>query len=407
MMAETIGGLFLIHADFCYLRSIDAKCTAEAFGRQEVYVLQSLWYNAASFIKIDMTIVKSPRKRTNPATRKRTASHHKRSHDYGKAYWPYLPMVAIVSLGIVLNSWMGSIHRQVLSYATDISVQGLLDGTNTQRASNGLGGLRLNTALNQAAQAKAADMVADNYWAHTSPSGDTPWTFINASGYSYATAGENLAYGFSTSDETISGWMNSAGHRANILNGSYADVGFGIINAEDYQSNGNQTIVVAMYASPYKSSVAVTVPDSDSSTSESRTTSVSQGDETATNGGGQQAQEANQEPTSSETTHQTQDTVMPTSATTYGDTDRADTSTSKQVSRIQVITAANVAWTQFALSMLVSVAILLFLLRHSFAWHRFLAQGKSFVIKHPLLDIAFVTIATLGTILLQTAGFIR
>jgi len=313
-------------------------------------------------------------------------------------------MVAIVSLGILLNSWMGSIHRQVLSYATDISVQGLLDGTNAQRTSNGLGNLHLNTALSQAAQAKAADMVADNYWAHTSPSGKTPWTFIDASGYSYATAGENLAYGFTTSSETISGWMNSPGHRANILNTTYADVGFGIINAADYQSNGNQTIVVAMYASPYNTPIAQTAPSSN--TRSSTSTATVQSSEPVTSTGGQE-QTANQEPTAQNTVSEKQDTAVPTSTTKRGDTKQTDASESKKVSRVQVITAANVAWTQFALSMLVSVAILIFLLRHSFAWHRFLTQGKDFVIKHPLLDIAFVTIATLGTVLLQTAGFIR
>ena len=350
-----------------------------------------------------MTIVKSPRKRTNSATRKRTASHHKRSHDYGKAYWPYLPMVAIVSLGIVLNSWMGSIHRQVLSYATDISTQGLLDGTNQQRTNNGLGALHLNATLSQAAQAKAADMVTADYWSHTSPSGKTPWPFISAAGYSYSTAGENLAYGFSTSNETIAGWMNSPGHRANILNGSYVDVGFGIINAENYQSNGNQTIVVAMYAAPYAAPVASSAENTPVSSVPVATTHSSQDSENQSPA----TSAAVEEQPAQNTTKTTEDTAIPASATKQGEADKTDVSVSKPMSRVQVITAANVAWTQFALSMLVSVAILVFLLRHSLAWHRFLVQGKGFILNHPILDIAFVAIATLGTVLLQTAGFIR
>jgi uncharacterized protein YkwD len=354
-----------------------------------------------------MTIVKSTAKKATPAVRKRTANHHRKSHDYGKAYWPYLPMIAIVSLGIVLNSWMGSIHHQVLSYATNVSIQSLLDETNAQRTSNTLSSLHLNSALNQAAQAKAADMAANNYWAHTSPTGKTPWTFIAASGYSYSTAGENLAYGFTTSSETISGWMNSPGHRANILNGSYADVGFGILDVEDYQNNGNQTIVVAMYASPYKDTVATeTTPSTVASQSSASNSSSGGGSENA-NQNSSQEQNKEQSSSSEQVVTKEQDTVVPASATTVGSTDLADESESKQISRIQVITAANVAWTQFALSMIVSVAILVFLLRHSFAWHRFLVQGKRFVLKHPLLDIAFVTIATFGTVLLQTAGFIR
>lgn len=353
-----------------------------------------------------MTIVKNTRKRATPAVRKRTASHHRRDHDYGKAYWPYLPMVAIVSLGIVLNSWIGSIHHQVLSYATNISAQGLLDDTNQQRANNGLGNLRLNTQLSQAAQAKAANMVAENYWAHTSPSGKTPWTFITAAGYSYETAGENLAYGFSTSDETITGWMNSAGHRANILNTTYSDVGFGIINAENYQDNGNQTIVVAMYASPYVAPVASSNPTpANTEKSTSPTQSSVNGTQANESAGGQTNEQTQTSPTTG--TSEKTAVAIPTSTTTKGSENSSDASESKSVSRIQVISAANVAWTQFALSMLVSVAILLFLLRHSFAWHRFLVRGERFIIKHPALDIAFVAIATLGTILLQTAGYIR
>jgi hypothetical protein len=354
--------------------------------------------------KIDMTIVKTPHKRTTSTHRKRTAAHHRRNHEYGKAYWPYLPMVAIVSLGILLNSWMGSIHHQVLSYATDISVQGLLDGTNNERTGNGLGSLRLNAQLSQAAQAKAADMVADNYWAHTSPSGKTPWTFINAAGYSYTTAGENLAYGFATSSETIAGWMNSPGHRANILNTSYRDVGFGIINAENYQSNGNQTIVVAMYAAPYSTSNSV----AQSPTTTQGSSPVTGSSQSSGSAGGQE--QASPQPAAEQTetaVEKKQDTATPVSTTTRGSENNTDTSETKPISRIQVITAANVAWTQFALSMLVSVAILIFLLRHSFAWHKFLVRGERFVLHHPLLDIAFVAIATLGTVLLQTAGFIR
>lgn len=342
-----------------------------------------------------MTLVKTTARKATPAVRKRAANHHRKGHEYGKAYWPYLPMVAIVSLGFLLNSWMGSVQHRVLSYATNMSAQGLLDDTNIQRKSNGLDGLHLNTTLSQAAQAKAADMAANNYWAHTSPSGKTPWTFIAAAGYSYATAGENLAYGFSTSSETIFGWMNSPGHRANILNAAYADVGFGILNVENYQDNGSQTIVVAMYASPYKEAVAA------------QDTSPSGTETTASNQPTQNQTSAANEITAAAGTTEKQDTTTPTSTSTRGNTEKTDTSPSKKVSRIQVITAANVAWTQFALSMVVSIAILIFLLRHSFAWHRFLVHGKSFVLNHPLLDIAFVTIATFGTVLLQTAGFIR
>lgn len=138
---------------------------------------------------------------------------------------------------------------QVLGYATSISIPELVDLTNAQRASNGLSALTVNGALSNAAAAKASDMFAKDYWAHVSPSGATPWSFILAAGYSYATAGENLAKNFDTSSGVVTAWMNSPEHRANILNSAYKDVGFAVVNGTLL---GEQTtLVVAMYASPY------------------------------------------------------------------------------------------------------------------------------------------------------------
>lgn len=134
---------------------------------------------------------------------------------------------------------------QVLAYATNVNRQDLHSLTNQERAANGLPGLRLNSKLNQAAQAKAQHMIANNYWSHNAPDGTTPWYFFDQAGYVYRNAGENLAYGFLTSDGAVQGWMDSPGHRANIL-GDYKDVGFGYANGENYQGNKN-TVIVAMY----------------------------------------------------------------------------------------------------------------------------------------------------------------
>ncbi len=135
---------------------------------------------------------------------------------------------------------------QVLAYASEMSRDALLSGTNAARNTNGLGAFGQNAQLNSAAQAKAQDMASKNYWAHTSPDGTEPWYFFQQAGYTYIRAGENLAYGFMTSQSTVDGWMNSPSHKANIL-GDYAEVGFGIINTPDYQNGGEQTIVVAHY----------------------------------------------------------------------------------------------------------------------------------------------------------------
>lgn len=141
---------------------------------------------------------------------------------------------------------------QVLAYATNINQTDLLNGTNAARAQNGLGGFALSSKLNTSAQLKANDMIAKNYWAHTAPDGTQPWYWFSQAGYDYTAAGENLAYGFDTSDAAVTAWMNSAGHRANIL-GSYRDVGFGIANGENYQG-GEYTVVVAHYGTERASS---------------------------------------------------------------------------------------------------------------------------------------------------------
>ena len=157
-------------------------------------------------------------------------------------------MGLIVGISMLVNSLF--LQPQVLSYATNTSTGGLLASTNVQRTNNGLSGLTLNSKLSQAAQAKANDMVARNYWSHNTPDGQEPWVFISNAGYDYLAAGENLAYGFATSEDTVTGWMNSPGHRANILNSNYQEVGFGMANSSNFVSNGEQTIVVAMYGKP-------------------------------------------------------------------------------------------------------------------------------------------------------------
>ncbi len=136
----------------------------------------------------------------------------------------------------------------VLAYSTSMSRAALLAENNASRAANGKAGFTLNTQLNNSAQAKAQNMADNNYWAHVAPDGTQPWFFFEAAGYSYSAAGENLAYGFESSNAVNQGWMNSPTHKANIL-GDYTEVGFGFVNAPSYQG-GEYTIVVAHYGKP-------------------------------------------------------------------------------------------------------------------------------------------------------------
>jgi len=113
--------------------------------------------------------------------------------------------------------------------------------TNSERAKAGLGTLSVNGALTSAATAKANDMFAKGYFAHTSPDGRTPWDFIAGSGYDYVYAGENLAIGYSSASELMSAWMNSPTHRDNILSSKFREIGIAVVSG---QYDGAETTIV-------------------------------------------------------------------------------------------------------------------------------------------------------------------
>ena len=140
----------------------------------------------------------------------------------------------------------GPPRGNVLAYATgSITPPELLAATNQERIKAGLPALRMDSRLNASAQLKAQNMFVENYWAHVSPSGIQPWYWFTTAGYGYRYAGENLAMDFDTTDGTVAGWMNSPGHRANLLGANYGDVGFAVMNGTI--TGGQTTLVVAHY----------------------------------------------------------------------------------------------------------------------------------------------------------------
>lgn len=337
-----------------------------------------------------------------PAHHKKTSgAHHRQSKSYHKPYWPYLPLLAIVVAGVLLNSaWPGK--HAVLGYATDVSVQSLLDNTNAQRSSNSLSNLGLNAQLDQAAQAKANDMSARDYWSHNTPDGQTPWSFIAAAGYSYQTAGENLAYGFDTAADTVTGWMNSPEHRANILNTAYEEVGFGIASSANYQGSGPETIIVAMYAEPVGAPVAASAGSTPAPAAPVKSTPVvSSSGQAARNDGGTSAEPATPAPT---TTDPTTTSSQPAGKSQVK---AASEPAQQKVARIQVLTAGNASWSMLVTTLVIVAALGIFLMRHGLAWHKYLKRGEKFVLKHQLLDVIAIALATLGFILTRTSGIIR
>lgn len=163
------------------------------------------------------------------------------------------PLGLSVVLGLVLFSnlsynYTTAKEMQVLGYATSISANEVISLSNQQRASNGIGALTYNGQLAQAAYAKAQDMFTKDYWSHYNPEGQGPAYFIASSGYNYSTGGENLAKDFNTSAGVVNAWMNSAGHRANILKAAYVHTGVAVVDG-NFQGT-DTTLVVAMYGAP-------------------------------------------------------------------------------------------------------------------------------------------------------------
>lgn len=274
--------------------------------------------------------------------KKRVAAHHRQTKHYVKSYWPYLPMVAVIAAGLFVNTLLAR-PVTVLGEQTNLSQQALLDATNNNRQTNQRSGLSLNLQLGRAAQDKANDMVAENYWSHTSPDGAKPWRFITAAGYQYQTAGENLAYGFDTASAITNAWMHSKQHRANMLDISYSEVGFGVAQAGNYLGHGPETIVVAIYASP---AGGVVSPAS---------------------------------------------TTMPIEA--------------DAVSRLQSMAAP--AASGFIVGVIGSLAIVAVLVRHGIVWRKLISRGELFVLHHPMLDTLFITIAVVAVLLSTSTGFIH
>lgn len=100
---------------------------------------------------------------------------------------------------------------------------------NNIRAQNGLGALKLDEELCRVARYKSQDMHDKKYFSHTSPTYGSPFDMMKQFGISYRTAGENIAKGYRTPEAVVDGWMNSSGHRANILNSSYTRIGVGFV----------------------------------------------------------------------------------------------------------------------------------------------------------------------------------
>ena len=140
---------------------------------------------------------------------------------------PHVSNPELIYPGQIIN--IPTTDSQVLNYENEV-----IRLVNEIRVKNGLSKLNADWELSRVARYKSQDMKDNNYFSHTSPVYGTPFQMIKNFGISYRSAGENIAKGQSTPQAVVNAWMNSSGHRANILNASYNTIGVGYVESGKY-----------------------------------------------------------------------------------------------------------------------------------------------------------------------------
>lgn len=126
---------------------------------------------------------------------------------------------------------------------TSSEAQQVLNLVNKERAKVGVQPLTLSEKLTSIANTKAKDMADKNYFSHTSPTYGSPFDMLKQFGVSYSYAGENIAAGQKTPEEVMNSWMNSSGHKANILNKNYTQLGVGYVKGGQYGTEWVQLFI--------------------------------------------------------------------------------------------------------------------------------------------------------------------
>jgi len=129
-------------------------------------------------------------------------------------------------------------------YASDITSASVVSAMNEQRAQLGLHPLREDPRLDAAAADRMRDMEELSYWGHEAPDGRSPFLWLRPHQYFYHFAGENLAVGFETTELLVGGWMESKGHRENILSPDFEDCGVAVIDGGTVKRVTGKSVVV-------------------------------------------------------------------------------------------------------------------------------------------------------------------
>ena len=154
-------------------------------------------------------------------------------------------LLGLAGLGILGTTTSSASTVTPLQSADETTLVAL---TNHERTILGLSSLTWNPVLYQAAQEKAKHILAEQYFDHTSPSGVTPWSFIRNAGYTYQSAGENLAVGFQKDDAVVQAWMKSPSHRSNIIDSDFQEIA--IVTESGLLDGEYVTVVVQLFGQP-------------------------------------------------------------------------------------------------------------------------------------------------------------
>lgn len=150
--------------------------------------------------------------------------------------------VTIITVKVIVSGFV-ALYPGPSATADLIPVE-IIRLTNEARTSKGVTSLATNRMLATGAQYKADDMLAKQYFAHVSPEKVSPWFWFKKAGYTYSAAGENLAIDFTTAEDVVEAWLASPGHRKNLLNPNYKDIG---VSVETGPMNGVSSTVVVQF----------------------------------------------------------------------------------------------------------------------------------------------------------------
>jgi uncharacterized protein YkwD len=129
-------------------------------------------------------------------------------------------------------------------FSNEITVENVIALMNEHRAERSLPPLHHDADLAKAAEDRMRDMEDGGWWSHVSPEGTSPFTWLRVRDHDFTFAGENLAVGFETARLLVSSWMESAGHRQNILGGQFSDCGIAIIEGSTKGPTNGKSVVV-------------------------------------------------------------------------------------------------------------------------------------------------------------------